>query len=213
LNESLPARADDARSLVVGFDLDMTLVDSGEGIWITLVALADATGDPAFADRDLYDRLIWHNLDDEFALRFAPAEAKAHADHYRELYPQHGVPATTLLAGAVESIAAVRARGGEAVVVTAKFEANAHRCLEHVGLDVTRVIGSVWADAKAEVLAALGAEIYVGDTVTDVRAGRAAGAAAVGVCTGPHSAGELGAAGADVVLANLTEFPAWLAAR
>lgn len=38
------------------------------------------------------------------------------------------------------------------------------------------------------------------------------GAYAVAVVTGPCSAEELRAAGADVVLADLTEFPAWLAA-
>ncbi|KJK47073.1 haloacid dehalogenase, partial [Saccharothrix sp. ST-888] len=34
----------------------------------------------------------------------------------------------------------------------------------------------------------------------------------VGVTTGPYGAAELAEAGADVVLTDLTEFPAWLAA-
>jgi phosphoglycolate phosphatase-like HAD superfamily hydrolase len=50
----------------------------------------------------------------------------------------------------------------------------------------------------------------VGDTIPDIAAAIAAGAMAVGVATGPVPAAELAAAGADVVLTTLTEFPAWL---
>ena len=53
--------------------------------------------------------------------------------------------------------------------------------------------------------------VYVGDTLPDVHAARSAGARAVGVATGPVAADELRAAGADVVLDSLAEFPAWLA--
>ena len=51
--------------------------------------------------------------------------------------------------------------------------------------------------------------VYVGDHILDVAGAHAAGAVAVGVVTGPCSADELAEAGADVVLADLTEFPAW----
>jgi phosphoglycolate phosphatase len=55
----------------------------------------------------------------------------------------------------------------------------------------------------------LGAGIFVGDHPGDVAAARAAGAVAVAVATGPFPA--QGLAEADVVLADLTAFPAWLA--
>ena len=61
-------------------------------------------------------------------------------------------------------------------------------------------------------LAEHGATVYVGDTPTDVVGARGVGIVAVGVATGPHAPGELHAAGADVVLGSLTEFPAWLGA-
>jgi len=58
------------------------------------------------------------------------------------------------------------------------------------------------------VLADRGAWAYVGDHPGDIRAARTAGAHAVAVATGPHSARELADGGADIVMADLTEFPA-----
>lgn len=55
-----------------------------------------------------------------------------------------------------------------------------------------------------------GARIYVGDHTADVRGARAADAVPVGVTTGPCDEEELRTAGADVILPNLTGFPAWL---
>jgi phosphoglycolate phosphatase len=46
-----------------------------------------------------------------------------------------------------------------------------------------------------------------------VRGAKAAAAVAVGVASGPCTAAELAAEGADVVLDDLTGFPAWLRAN
>src|SRR5262249_32928008 len=56
--------------LVVGFDLDMTLVDSRPGIAATLTRLEGETGAPVATD-EMLDSLLRRNLDLEFARRFA----------------------------------------------------------------------------------------------------------------------------------------------
>src|SRR5262249_54999537 len=117
---------------------------------------------------------------------------------------------THLLPGALDAVAAVHRAGGRTVVVTAKYGPNAYLCLAQVGLEVDVVVGSRHGPTKAEALLEHGAAIYVGDTPPDVRAARMAGAVAVGVTTGPHGRDALLDAGADVVLASLTQFPAWL---
>ena len=48
--------------LVVGFDLDMTLVDSRPGIATTLAVLAEETGAPVATD-EMLDALLRRNLD------------------------------------------------------------------------------------------------------------------------------------------------------
>jgi phosphoglycolate phosphatase len=105
----------------------------------------------------------------------------------------------------------VRAAGGRAIVVTAKYEPSAKLHVEHLGLAPDAVIGDLWAEQKAVALREHGASVYVGDHLGDVRGARTAGALSVAVATGPCSAAELAAAGADVVLADLTGFPDWLA--
>ena len=196
------------RKLVVGFDLDMTLVDSRPGIAATLHALAAETGRPI--DAEVVVNRLGPTVEDELACWFPRDEVLPAADRFRELYAALGVPGTRLLPGAADAVGAVRALGGRTLVVTAKYEPNAHACLAHVGLAVDAVYGWRFGAAKGETLAAEGADLFVGDTPHDVAGARAAGACAVAVPTGPHLASELRDAGADVVLASLTDFGAWL---
>lgn len=197
--------------LTVGFDLDMTLIDSRPGIKACYEALSAETGVPI--DADLAVTRLGPPLDQELAHWFPADEIPAVADRYREMYPTYAIAPTPAMPGAREAVAAVRAAGGRAIVVTAKHEPNAKLHLEHLGIEPDAVIGWLWAEAKAEALKEYGASVYVGDHLGDVRGARTAGALSVAVPTGPCSADELRAEGADVVLDDLTAFPQWLAAH
>ncbi|WP_329133000.1 haloacid dehalogenase-like hydrolase [Streptomyces sp. NBC_01476] len=198
----------DPARLTIGFDLDMTLIDSRPGIKAVYEQLAVETG--VFIDSALAVTRLGPPLDEELANWFPPERIEAVGERYRTLYPDHAIAPTPAMRGAVDAVAAVRAAGGRAVVVTAKFEPNARLHLSHVGIDA-EVRGWLWAEAKAEALIEYGASVYVGDHIGDVRGARKAGALSVAVATGPCGAAELRAAGADVVLDDLTQFPAWFA--
>ncbi|OON72352.1 haloacid dehalogenase [Streptomyces tsukubensis] len=198
-------------AFVVGFDLDMTLIDSRPGIGAAYEALVEETG--ARIDIDLVISRLGPPLEEELINWFPADRVPGIADRYRELYPQYAIEPTRALDGARESIAAIRAAGGKAVVVTAKYQPNAELHLAHLGIEPDAIIGSLWAEAKGEALREHGASVYVGDHTGDVRGARTAGALSVGVTTGPCDAEELRAAGADVILGDLTEFPAWLDAH
>ncbi|MGW1724886.1 HAD family hydrolase [Streptomyces sp. NPDC002306] len=199
-----------ASVLTVGFDLDMTLIDSRPGIRACYTALAERTG--TYIDADLAITRLGPPLAEELVNWFPAEDVPAVADLYRAMYPAIAVGATPALPGAREAIEAVRAAGGRAIVVTAKYEPNARLHLEHLRIDADEVIGDLWAEQKARALRAHGAGVYVGDHVGDVRGARTAGALSVAVVTGPCGTEELREAGADVVLPDLTHFPRWLSA-
>ena len=200
--------------LVVGFDLDMTLIDSRAGIAAVYDLIAAETGVPI--DSALAVSRLGPPLDVELAHWFTAERIPAVADRYRALYPDHAITPSPVLPGAAEAIAAVRGHGGGVVIVTGKHGANARRHLDHAGLAVDAVEGwapdqqAMYGEGKAASLRRHGASVYVGDHVADMEAARAAGAVAVGVPTGPYDRAALLDAGADVVLDDLTGFPAWL---
>jgi phosphoglycolate phosphatase len=190
----------------VGFDLDMTLIDSRRAIMTSFAGVAADTGvaiDPAGVDSRLGIK-----LHDELAHWFAPGEIENAVRIYRAHYLRLLGPLTTLLPGAAEALAAVRASGASAVVITAKPEVTARLSLDGVGLAADEIFADAHGPEKAAVLAALGAAVYVGDTPADMQAALAAGARAVGVATGSFSASALRAAGATDVLPSLAGFPA-----
>ncbi|MFJ9816777.1 HAD family hydrolase [Streptomyces sp. NPDC101151] len=194
--------------LTIGFDLDMTLIDSRPGIHACYLALAERTG--TYIDADLAVTRLGPPLAEELVNWFPAQEVPAIADLYRGMYPSIAIAATPAMAGAWEAVEAVRAAGGRTMVVTAKYEPNARLHLDHLGIAPDVVVGGLWAEQKADALRAHGAGVYVGDHVGDVRGARTAGALSVAVATGPCDGAELRAAGADVVLDDLSAFPAWL---
>jgi phosphoglycolate phosphatase len=196
--------------LTVGFDLDLTLVDSRPGIRASMAALAHESGVPI--DIDLVISRIGPKLEQELGQWFPPDEVEHMSERYRAHYWDHCVgDGTLLLPGARAAVDAVRERDGRVVVVTAKSEALAIRCIDTVHLEADAVVGHVYGTEKSDALLEHMAGIYVGDTVTDIESAIGASAIAVGVTTGPDDTRALLAAGADIVLETLEEFPDWLA--
>ncbi|MEU1587431.1 HAD family hydrolase [Micromonospora sp. NPDC005710] len=195
-------------ALTVGFDLDMTLVDSRPGIAAAYRALTARTGVPV--DAELAVSRLGPPLRTEIAHWFPPEQVESAVLAYRELYPAYAITPTLLLPGAREAVDAIRARGGRVLVVTSKIGRLAWLHLDHLGLVVDELAGDLFAEQKATALREHGATHYVGDHVADMVAAAAAGVPGIGVATGPCSSHELRTAGAEVVLDELTEFPAAL---
>src|SRR3954467_10069463 len=193
--------------LVVGFDLDMTLIDSRVGVHAAMRALIDETGAPI--DADVVVARLGPPLEQELAEWVPADQIDPLADRYRELYAELGLVGLIALPGAHAALDAVHAASGQTLVVTAKFEPNAWLCLEQVELKTDHMGGRRHGPQKGETLLERGASVYVGDTPPDMVAARLAGAIRVAVPTRPFTATELAAAGADVVLGSLDEFADW----
>ena len=200
-------------ALTVGFDLDLTLVDSHERIISAYIRALRDLGVEVSAE-DLVPHLgipLTHT-----AAVLAPAiDADALVLRYRHYYDEPDAPRTLPMPGAAEALRCVRAAGGRTVVVSAKFTPAVHRALDEAGLTelVDVVYGELFAEDKATALIAEGASIYVGDHPGDMAAARAANSYAVGVTTGANNELALSAAGADLALPDLDTFVTWLARR
>ncbi|MGX6604326.1 HAD family hydrolase [Micromonosporaceae bacterium Da 78-11] len=192
----------------VGFDLDMTLVDSRPGIRAAFRALTAKTG--VFVDGDLAVSRLGPPLRTELREWFPAEDVEEAVTTYRALYPDYAITPSVPTAGAVEALAAVRELGLRVVVVTSKLGRLAQLHLDHLGMVVDEVAGDLFAEGKATAVTGHGVRWYVGDHVADMVAARTAVVPGIGVTTGPCSADDLWAAGATHVLPDLTSFPALL---
>ena len=196
--------------LVVGFDLDLTLVDSRERILSAYIHALQDVG-VAVTREDLEPHMgipLSHTL-----AAVAPAvDADALVTRYRRYYDAPSMPPTDPMPGAAEALRAVRDAGGRTVVVSAKYIPAVHAALAEARLAdlVDAVYGELFAEDKAAALLEQQAGIYVGDHPGDMAAAAGARALAVGVATGSHDAQALSAVGADVTLEALADFPGWL---
>jgi phosphoglycolate phosphatase len=196
--------------LTVGFDLDLTLVDSHDRIISAYIRALRDLGVEVSSD-DLVPHLgipLTHT-----AAAVAPAvDADALVLRYRHYYDEPDAPRTRPMPGAADALRCVRSAGGRTVVVSAKFTPAVHNALAEAGLTqlVDVVYGELFAKDKATALIAEGASMYVGDHPGDIAAAQAANAYAVGVTTGANDEAALLAAGAAVTFTNLGAFAAWL---
>lgn len=196
--------------LVVGFDLDMTLIDSRPGIKAVYERIAGETG--VEIDADAIITRLGPPLEIEMANWFPADRVDEMSGRYRALYAEHALPLIGPLPGAIEAVAAVRT-SGRAIVITAKNVIHARSHVEPFGFDSADVFGGVWREGKAEVLRNEGAAIYVGDHVHDMEAAKSAGVIGLGVTTGPSSRAQLIEYGAADVLTTLEGFADWLSSR
>jgi phosphoglycolate phosphatase len=198
---------------VVGFDLDLTLVDTRARIIASAVAgFADLGVEVDPAEVSTY---LGYPLTHKAAHLAPHVDPQAFVVRYRHHYAAPGGAACPAMPGAYDALTAIRAGGGRVVVVSAKLDSFVLHALEGAGLLelVSGVHGQLFAQDKGPALHSEGASVYVGDHPGDIEAARTAGCLAVGVATGVHDRTALLAAGADVALSALTEFPAWYVTR
>lgn len=194
--------------LVVGFDLDLTLLDSRGGIAATLHALDDELG--LGLPLDDVDPWIGPPIWEMLEPYVAPDRIDEAVARYRALYPELAIESSPAMPGALEAVEAVRRHGGKVLVVTGKHVPSARAHLAHLGIEADLLVGEVFGHDKGAPLRTHGATVYVGDHVLDVEGARAAGAVSVSVPATAFTPQQLREAGTDVLLGSLEEFPRWL---
>jgi phosphoglycolate phosphatase len=218
------------RDLLVLWDVDYTLLRaSGLGNRLYEEVFKDMFGLDLTADAPKAGRTDRAILIDTLALA-GVTEPRAHVDDFlaalaRQVAAVDGSADAEICAlpGAAAAIAALAAAGAHQSVLTGNIRPLAALKLAAAGLgehldldvgaygDVHEVRAELVPVARLAARAAYGtdfggaATVLVGDTPLDVAAALATGARAVGVATGSFPAADLVAAGAHVVLPDLTD--------
>jgi phosphoglycolate phosphatase len=212
--------------LLVLWDVDYTLVAAdGLGTRLYEVVFAEMFGRELTAVAPKAGRTDRAIIGDTLALSGIPvSEIGPFLTSLTRAAEAGGVPgAVRPLAGAAEAIAALAAAGIRQSVLTGNIRPMAELKLERAGLrhhldldagaygDVHEVRSELVTAARAAAARAYGTEfpglrtVLIGDTPLDVAAALATGARVVAVATGSYPAADLAAAGAHVVLPDLTD--------
>lgn len=221
---------------LVLWDIDHTLIDTGGvGRAIYQEAFEQVTGQPMKRQADISgrtepdifrDTLALHDLDpsEEYLDRFADAMAAGYSAKMSLMRERgYGLP------GAAEALAALdQVPGIVQSVLTGNFKPVAVTKLATFGLDahIDFEVGAYGSDdsvranlvdvarrraaAKYQTTFDQRATVLIGDTPSDIAAGRDAGAFVIAVASGRSSMDELQAAKAQVVVPDLTDTDALL---
>ena len=199
------------------FDLDGTLARTGEDIVVAWKAALTSLGrdlanfDKVFKIGPTLEKVVYELYDDA-----TPQLVEDLMARFKPLYDEGGFPNTVPYPGVPELLAALKAAGAKAYIVTNKRHNATQLIVKKFGWD--RILDGVWSydtfetkHKKPELLAMLlkdlGVEakdaVMVGDTKGDVDAGKANGLATIGVTWGYGTSGEV--AEADAVFSSAVE--------
>ena len=205
------------------FDFDGTIFDTVEGITKSVRYAINKVGRDApleslrcFAGPPLVDMYLE---------RFGGTmeEAERFVVNFRERYQPTGLYECRIFPGIVELLNDLRAEGRVTAVATLKPQHLAETLLTREG--ITGLFDAICgggaegyegtkADIVRRVMAQLGAApeetVLIGDTKYDILGAHECGITAVGVGYGYAAPGELTAAGADVIVADMPALGAWL---
>ena len=180
------------------FDLDGTLARTGEDIILAWKGAIRAVGrdlshfDEVFKIGPTLEQMVYALYDDA-----TPELVEDLMARFKPLYDESGFPNTVAYPGVPELLAAIRAAGGKAYIVTNKRHNATQLIARKFGWDCS--LDGVWSfdtfgskfkkpELLAKLLKDLGVDpaeaVMVGDTKGDIDAGRANGLATIGVTWG-----------------------------
>jgi phosphoglycolate phosphatase len=202
------------------FDLDGTLADTKQDLAISVNAMRASLGLPPLSDEvisSFVGRGVTVLVAKALGDSFTPAETSRAQEFFLDYYGLHMLDHTALYSGVRPTLE--RLRGRELTVLTNKPEGFSRKMLAGLGIAnyFSRVYGGDSFEKKKpdpvgvfrlmeEASVTPRETLVVGDSDTDVQAGRNAGAWTCGVTYG-FGAASLQASPPDLLLAALAELP------
>jgi phosphoglycolate phosphatase-like HAD superfamily hydrolase len=198
----------------IGFDLDLTLVDSSAGILETFKHILTKHGYiTKVTEQDILNT-IGIPLEEAFKQLGVPEPSvEAITAEYRAVFNEIALPKITLMPHARECLDMLKDENSDngaykLVLISARKEESVLSICDALKIrDYFDIIkGGLHAEEKGELLSQQRASLYVGDTPGDMIAAKTAKCIAVGVTTGYNDAAALRKENDDAyIISNLSE--------
>tara|TARA_B110000090_G_C13046567_1_gene317824 strand:- start:30 stop:488 length:459 start_codon:yes stop_codon:yes gene_type:complete len=121
--------------MIIGFDLDMTLVDSSAGITHCMDYILTKYGITSISKQEMYNT-IGVPLRDAF-LKWIPDEERCDkiVAEYRAIFNEIALPKIVLLKGALDTLKAVKRIGARVLVVSSRGQQSLEDVIKFAGIE------------------------------------------------------------------------------
>ena len=170
----------------IGFDLDMTLVDSSEAIVISAISAIRSFAPQASIDEMEIRREIGLPINNLITRYVGSLNSNDAYDIYKKFYISEGLDLSREIDGAISTILELQLKGYGTCVITAKDQNVAEAQLRHLGFPSMKVFGNSFGSEKTRVMLAFECTHYVGDHYHDYLAAMEAQIAFIGVDSNPE---------------------------
>ena len=187
----------------VGFDLDMTLVDSSQAILLTTQKVLRSFNTEV--DEEMIARSVGLPIKESFKEWVGDQYLQAY-ESYVDLYQRSGYLNSHALPGAQELLGELVGLGTKVVVITAKNRQSAEIQLRHLAIPYSELVGGAFQEGKTEAMLETGCVEYVGDHIEEYRAASKAGIHFIGVTTNPMQDLEKDSQGNFPLIGSLENF-------
>jgi phosphoglycolate phosphatase-like HAD superfamily hydrolase len=171
---------------VIGFDLDMTLVNSSEAIVFSAISAIRSFAPQANIDEMEIRREIGLPIKDLITRYVGSLNSNAAYENYKKYYVNEGLDLSSEIDGAKSTILQLQLKGYSTCVITAKDQNVAELQLRHLGFPFIKVFGNSFGSEKTRAMLAFECTHYVGDHYHDYLAAVEAHIAFIGVDSNPE---------------------------
>jgi phosphoglycolate phosphatase-like HAD superfamily hydrolase len=188
----------------IGFDLDMTLVDSNLGLIKTLGHIFPEKYE--IQEKWFVQKISGLPLKEILSTLAHEDEISMFEKLFLELYPSIGVSNSSLYPGAIAALNCVKDSGYEPIIVSAKSPSNLDKMVSYFELPVSLAVGGAHGLGKSKILKDNNAQLYVGDQESDVMSAHNVGIPALKIVSSDL---EFEFTNADWTLEGIEKFPEW----
>lgn len=165
----------------IGFDLDMTLVDSSEAIvFSALETIKEFHGDSTISSKEL-KQFIGLPMRNSLELWIDPQVAASAFEFYKKFYLENAMHLTFAIPGARELLAQLTSDAIPYCVITAKDEKVANSQLSYLNFPKSTIFGGKFREEKTRTMLEFECTHYIGDHFEDYKSATKAGVTFIGL--------------------------------